>query len=44
MEKGDSKKPGSWWIDESQLVVVPGGLADKVKPKETGGPTIRSDR
>jgi hypothetical protein len=45
MEKGDSKKPSSWWIDEQQLVVVRGGLQDtKVKPKETGGPSTRSDR
>lgn len=45
MEKGETKKPGSWWIDEEQLKVLRGGLQDtKVKPKQTGGPSTRSDR
>ena len=44
MEKGDSKKPASYWIDGEQLEAVRGGLTDKIKPKNTGGPSTRSDR
>lgn len=42
--KGETKKPGSWWVDEEQLEVVRGGIAGKIKPKETGGPSTRSDK
>ena len=44
MAKGDSKKPSSWWVDEAQLEVMKGGLLDKIKTKDTGGPSTRSDR
>jgi len=45
-KSGETKKPGSWWIDEEQLEAVRGGILNKMKPKvkQTGGPSTRSDR
>ncbi len=43
MKKGETEKPESWWIDEQQLELIDEGLNKKIKPRNTGGPSFRSD-
>ena len=43
VKAGENTKPESVWFDEEQLSLKSSGIADKVDPTPTGGPSFSSE-